>query len=62
VQVHSGAQPAQAGGGIEGYHLAVDEHGIPHSHTEMLWGDYIDKQGKPAVGYHSHDPVTGNAQ
>ncbi len=59
VQVHN--QPA-AGGGIEGYHLAVDEYGIPHHHNEMLWGDYIDKQGKPAVGYHSHDPVTGNAQ
>jgi len=60
VQVHN--QANGGGGGIEGYHLAVDEHGIPHHHTEMLWGDYIDKQGKPAVGYHSHDPVTGNAQ
>lgn len=60
VQVHQGGQAA--GSGVEGYHLAVDEHGIPHHHNEMLWGDYIDKQGKPAVGYHSHDPVTGNAQ
>jgi hypothetical protein len=61
VQVHQAGQQA-SGGGIEGYHLAVDEHGIPHHHVEMLWGDYIDRQGKPAVGYHSHDPVTGNAQ
>jgi len=62
VQVHNQTNGSSNGSGIEGYHLAVDEHGIPHHHTEMLWGDYIDKQGKPAVGYHSHDPVTGNAQ
>ena len=48
--------------GVEGYHMSFDESGIPVNHTEMLWGDYIDKQGNPAVGFHSHDPATGNAQ
>jgi hypothetical protein len=48
--------------GVDGYHMTFDENGIPVNHTEMLWGDYIDKQGNPAVGWHSHDPVTGNAQ
>lgn len=47
---------------VEPYHMAFDESGIPVNHTEMLWGDYIDKQGNAAVGWHSHDPVTGNAQ
>lgn len=60
VHVHDQAPPREHA--VEGYHLAVDEHGIPHDHTEMLWGDYIDKQGRAAVGYHSHDPVTGNAR
>ena len=49
-------------GSVEGYHMTFDESGIPVNHTDMLWGDYIDKQGNPAVGWHSHDPVTGNAQ
>ncbi len=48
-------------GTVEGYHMTFDATGIPQNHTDMLWGDYIDKQGKPAVGWHSHDPVTGNA-
>jgi len=52
--------PAEAE--VEGYHMSFDEQGIPVNHTEMLWGDYIDKQGNPAVGFHSHDPATGNAQ
>jgi hypothetical protein len=52
--------PAESG--VEGYHMSFDEQGIPVNHTEMLWGDYIDKQGNPAVGFHSHDPATGNAQ
>jgi len=47
---------------VEGYHMTFDSHGIPSNHHEMLWGDYIDKQGHPAVGWHSHDPVSGNAQ
>lgn len=59
VNVHQGQSAPK---GVEGHHLAVDEQGIPHSHSDMLWGDYIDKQGRPAVGYHSHDPVHGNAQ
>ncbi|MCA9679573.1 MAG: hypothetical protein H6708_10470 [Kofleriaceae bacterium] len=49
-------------GAVEGYHMTFDAHGIPVNHTEMLWGDYLDKQGNPAVGWHSHDPVSGNAQ
>lgn len=49
-------------GEVQGYHMSFDESGIPVNHTDMLWGDYIDKQGNPAVGWHSHDPVTGNAQ
>ena len=53
---------APAATGVEGYHMTFDEHGIPTNHSEMLWGDYIDKHGSPAVGWHSHDPVTGNAQ
>lgn len=48
--------------GVQGYHMSFDESGIPTNHTDMLWGDYIDKQGNPAVGWHSHDPVSGNAQ
>jgi hypothetical protein len=47
---------------VEGYHMTFDANGIPSNHVEMLWGDYLDKQGHPAVGWHSHDPVTGNAQ
>jgi hypothetical protein len=58
-----GAPPPPAGVGIvEGYHMTFDANGIPTNHVEMLWGDYIDRQGHPAVGWHSHDPVTGNAQ
>ena len=55
---HATAAPTQ----VEGYHMTFDSHGIPSNHHEMLWGDYIDKQGNPAVGWHSHDPVSGNAQ
>ena len=63
----SGAQPEAAAQdhhdtGLEGYHMSFNEIGIPVNHTEMLWGDYMDKQGNPSVGWHSHDPVTGNAQ
>ena len=63
----SGAQPEavapeQHDTGLEGYHMSFNEIGIPVNHTEMLWGDYMDKQGNPSVGWHSHDPVTGNAQ
>jgi hypothetical protein len=47
---------------VRGYHMTFDESGIPVNHSDMLWGDYIDKQGNPAVGWHSHDPVAGNAQ
>jgi hypothetical protein len=60
VNMSAAYPPADAG--VEGYHMTFDEHGIPVNHTEMLWGDYIDKQGNPAVGFHSHDPATGNAQ
>lgn len=49
-------------GTVEGYHMTFDATGIPTNHTDMLWGDFIDKQGNPAVGWHSHDPVSGNAQ
>ena len=49
-------------GGVEGYHMSFDANGIPTNHVDLLWGDYVDKQGNPAVGWHSHDPVTGNAQ
>lgn len=60
VNMSAAYPPAEAG--VEGYHMSFDEQGIPVNHTEMLWGDYIDKQGNPAVGFHSHDPATGNAQ
>lgn len=53
---------ATADAQVEGYHMTFDANGIPSNHIDMLWGDYIDKQGHPAVGWHSHDPVTGNAQ
>jgi hypothetical protein len=43
-------------------HTTFDGEGAPTNHTDLLWGDYIDKEGKPAVGWHSHDPVKGNAQ
>ena len=57
-----GALTGHGEAGVEGYHMSFDEIGIPTNHTEMLWGDYVDKQGNPAVGWHNHDPVTGNAQ
>ncbi len=59
-----GAAPtsqAHPGSDVDGYHMSL-ENGFPVNHTEVLWGDYVDKQGNPAVGFHSHDPVTGNAQ
>lgn len=56
------ATASPAAGQVEGYHMSFDANGIPTNHTELLWGDYIDKQGNPAVGWHSHDPVSGNAQ
>lgn len=61
---HPGGDLAHGGlkAEVQGYHMSFDESGIPVNHTDMLWGDYIDKQGNPAVGWHSHDPVTGNAQ
>ncbi len=63
INVQQAGAPAPADDdGVEGYHMTFDANGIPVSHTEMLWGDYIDKQGNPAVGFHSHDPVHGNAQ
>lgn len=62
ISMGVGATAAAADSGVEGYHMSFDENGIPVNHTEMLWGDYIDKQGNPAVGFHSHDPVSGNAQ
>jgi hypothetical protein len=43
-------------------HFIFDENSAPANHTELLWGDYIDRKGKPAVGWHSHHPVNGNAQ
>ncbi len=46
-------------------HLELDDSdgGVaPINHHELLWGDYIDKRGNPAVGWHSHDPAIGNAQ
>jgi hypothetical protein len=43
-------------------HMTFDEKAAPINHTELLWGDYVDKQGKPAIGWHSHDPVVGNAR
>lgn len=52
-------------GSSELKHLELDETdgGIaPRNHRELLWGDYIDARGNPAVGWHSHDPVTGNAR
>ena len=42
--------PLPGGGIVEGYHMTFDANGIPTNHVEMLWGDYIDKQGHPAVG------------
>ncbi|HUH05353.1 MAG TPA: hypothetical protein VML75_25325 [Kofleriaceae bacterium] len=57
-----GATAAASDSGVEGYHMTFDESGIPVQHTDMMWGDYIDKQGNPAVGFHSHDPISGNAQ
>jgi hypothetical protein len=56
------ALQAERARSLEGYHMSFDESGIPVSHSDMLWGDYLDKQGNPAVGFHSHDPVSGNAQ
>jgi len=56
------AVQAERARALEGYHMTFDENGIPISHEDMLWGDYIDKQGNPAVGFHSHHPVHGNAQ
>jgi hypothetical protein len=55
------ALQAERARSLEGYHMSFDENGVPIAHTDMLWGDYIDKQGNPAVGFHSHDPVHGNA-
>ncbi len=47
-------------------HLVFDDFdgGVPapQAHREKLWGNYIDKQGHPAAGWHSHDPEIGNAQ
>lgn len=62
ISMGAGASVAPPDSGVEGYHMSFDESGIPVQHTDMLWGDYIDKQGNPAVGFHSHDPVSGNAQ
>ncbi len=56
------ALQAERARSLEGYHMSFDEMGMPISHTDMLWGDYIDRQGNPAVGFHSHDPAHGNAQ
>jgi len=64
LETAAGMTPSPDAGieGIEGYHMSFDANGIPTNHVDLLWGDYIDKQGNPAVGWHSHDPVTGNAQ
>jgi hypothetical protein len=47
-------------------HLVFDDFdgGVPapHDHHELLWGNYIDRHGRPAAGWHSHHPETGNAQ
>jgi hypothetical protein len=46
-------------------HVILDEldGGVaPVNHGELLWGDYVDRQGRAAIGWHSHDPVTGNAR
>jgi hypothetical protein len=40
----------------------VDGGMAPVNHTELLWGEYIDRRGRAAIGWHSHDPVTGNAR
>lgn len=51
-------------GGNKHMTFAVDLDGgtVLVEHKEMQWGDYLDRQGRPAVGWHSHDPATGNAQ
>jgi hypothetical protein len=56
------ATEAPPAGEVEGYHMTFGATGIPTNHVELMWGDYVDKQGHPQVGWHSHDPVTGNAQ
>jgi hypothetical protein len=40
----------------------LDAGPIPIDHTDMRWGDYIDRHGRPAVGWHSHDRDAGNAR
>jgi hypothetical protein len=47
-------------------HMSFDDDpdagSVPQDHADRLWGDYVDREGKPSVGWHSHDPVTGNAR
>ena len=54
--------PPQAPRQVQICHMTFGDDGIPIEHTEMLWGDYVNQQGDPAVGWHSHDPTTGNAR
>jgi hypothetical protein len=45
-------------------HMVFDDDdggSMPAEHTEPRWGDYLDEHGKPAVGWHVHDPATGKA-
>lgn len=49
-------------GSVAHAHMTYDDAGIPVQHIEMRWGNYVDRQGDPAIGWHSHDPVTGNAR
>jgi hypothetical protein len=54
---------ADAGPGeMSDKNFVFDENGAPTYHTDRLWGNYVDKDGKPQVGWHSHDPKTGVAR
>jgi hypothetical protein len=50
---------------IKNYVMDEDDAGAraPSNHRDLLYGPYLDKKtGKPLIGWHSHDPVTGNAR
>jgi hypothetical protein len=52
--------------GYRDKHLVFDDEldggPVPQAHADLRWGNYIDREGRPAVGLHSHDPATGNAR
>jgi hypothetical protein len=55
-----GATQTVATESVEGHHMVL-EHGIPTLHTDLMYGEYIDKHGASQIGWHSHGPH-GNAQ